>query len=322
MNAGTTPAPLDNGSGRGTGSAKAGKKRVYDPFYFIFEAFAGFWRNRVMSIAAVLVLTSCLIVLGSFAILLKDVDLNIERLGSLNEIVVFVDYDLSQDRVNDIADDISALDNVKYVEYVSKAEGFESMRETYADYAAISHDIENNEHNPLADSFIITYEDNGRVYELESALHSIPGVRKVNNRLDYAVKVSNFKKGMSFVFVWFFVLLFAVSVFVIFNTIRLAVQGRKAEIDIMRYIGASKTFIVAPFVIEGSLIGCLSAVAAYFAVTGIYRWILRATSGELQMIEFLPVERFSLPLLLGFLAIGVLSGVLTSIFSLRRNLNN
>ena len=298
------------------------KKKVYNPLYFIFEAFASFWRNRVMSIAAVLVLTSCLILLGSFAIILRDLDLNIDRLGNLNEIVVFVDYDLPSESVSVIADDISALDNVKYVEFISKADGFESMKQTYSDYEDIFNDIENNGDNPLADSFIITYEDNSKVYELESALHSIPGVRKVNNRLDYAVKVGNFKKGISFVFIWFFALLFAVSIFVIFNTIRLAVHNRKSEIDIMRYIGASKGFIITPFVIEGSIIGSISAVFAFLAVTGIYKWILKATSGELQMIEFLPMERFSAPLLLVFLAIGILSGVLTSIFSLRKNLNN
>lgn len=303
-------------------SSNNSAKKSINPLYFIFEAFANFWRNRVMSIAAVLVLTSCLILLGAFALLVTNLNKNIERLGELNEIVVFVDSALNKEQVYDIMDDINELDNVSFVEYKSKEDGLAEMREVYADYSELFDEMDKNGDNPLSDSFIITYKDNDKVYQLESDLHAIPGVSKVNNRIEYAVKVENFRKGISFVFVWFLVLLFAVSIFVIFNTIRIAVHGRKTEIDIMRYIGASKSFIVTPFVIEGSIIGCVSGIVAYITVTGLYRWILKATAGELQMIEFLPISDFTAVLLLSFLGIGVLSGVLTSIVSLRKNLNN
>lgn len=300
----------------------AKKKKSYNPMYFVFEAFASFWRNRVMSIAAVLVLASCLILLGSFAVLLRNLNINIDRLGELNEIVVFVDPALTQDQVNDIMDDINELDNVSFVEYRTKEEGLEEMREVYKDYGDLFDQMVANGDNPLSDSFVITYKDNSKVYTLESGLHAIPGVEKVNNRIEYAVKVENFRKGVSFVFIWFFVLLFAVSIFVIFNTIRIAVHGRKTEIDIMRYIGASKLFIVTPYIIEGFLIGCISGVLGFLGVTGIYRWVLKATAGEFQMIEILPMSDFTVPLILSFLGIGILSGVLTSIVSIRRNLNN
>ena len=283
---------------------------------------AGFWHNRIMSIAAVLVLASCLVLLGSFAVILKNLNVNVERLGELNEIVVFVESDLTQDQVNDIMDDINELDNVSFVEYISKEDGLDDMREIYSDYGELFDEIVANGDNPLSDSFIITYKDNGRVYQLESDLHAIPGVSKVNNRIEYAVKVENFKNGVSFVFLWFFVLLFAISIFVIFNTIRIAVQGRKEEINIMRYIGASKMFIVTPFVIEGFFIGCISGIISYFTVIGLYRWILKATAGELQMIEFIPINDFTWLLLIAFLGIGIASGVLTSIFSLHKNFNN
>ena len=298
------------------------KKKSYNPLYFIFEAMAGFWHNRIMSIAAVLVLASCLVLLGSFAVILKNLNVNVERLGELNEIVVFVESDLTQDQVNDIMDDINELDNVSFVEYISKEDGLDDMREIYSDYGELFDEIVANGDNPLSDSFIITYKDNGRVYQLESDLHAIPGVSKVNNRIEYAVKVENFKNGVSFVFLWFFVLLFAISIFVIFNTIRIAVQGRKEEINIMRYIGASKMFIVTPFVIEGFFIGCISGIISYFTVIGLYRWILKATAGELQMIEFIPINDFTWLLLIAFLGIGIASGVLTSIFSLHKNFNN
>ncbi|MCQ2354247.1 MAG: ABC transporter permease [Clostridia bacterium] len=298
------------------------KRRYYNPFYFVGEALRSAWRNRVMSIASVLVLASCLVLLGAFGLLIRNINVNLEQLGMLNEIVVFVDYDADQERVDGICAKIKALDNVTFVEYVSKEIGLDTLIKDYPEYASILEDIKEGGDNPLSDSFIVTYGDNSGVLKLESDLHSIPGVRKVNNRLDYATKIEGFKNGVSLVFVWLFVLLFAVSIFVIFNTIKLAVHGRRAEISIMRFIGSTKFFIVAPFVIEGVLIGFVSSIIAYIADAELYKYVLRNMGEELKMIQFVPFKDVNTILLLGFLAIGVLTGITASLFSIHKNLKS
>ena len=143
----------------------------------------------------------------------------------------------------------------------------------------------------------------------------------MNNRLDLASDAEGLKNGISFVFLWFFVLLLLVSIFVIFNTVKLAVHSRRAEIDIMRYIGGTKAFIVAPFLIEGVVIGLFSAIISYFISKGIYRYAIGSATGKLQMIEFVPFSEFRLVLIAGFIAIGVLTGIAASVMSLRRNLH-
>ena len=275
-----------------------------------------------MTVASVIVLSSCLVLLGAFAALIENINVNLKNLGLMNEIAVFVDYDLTEEEVGEIGRQIEGLDNVSEVSYISKTEGLSQMKETYSDYSALFEDIEKNGNNPLADQFIVKYSNSAGVLKLESDLHSIPGVMRVNNRLDYAVKAENLKNGVSLVFAWFFVLLLTVSVFVIFNTIRLAVEGRREEIDIMRYIGASNTFIVLPFIIEGTVIGILSALIAYMFDSILYRLALAKLLGDLKMFEFLPFSRFSAAFFFGFLALGVVSGVLTSLFSIRKNLKN
>ena len=295
---------------------------VYNPFFFVAEAFRGMKRHGVMTVASVLVLTSCLALLGAFGLLIRNINVNIGRLGLLNEIVVFVDASLDRDRVDDICDDIKALDNVSYVEYVSKDEGLESLKKTYSEYADLFDEIRENGDNPLSDSFVVTYSDTSKVYELEYSLRMIPGVTRINNRLDYAVKVENFKKGISAVFLWFFVLLFAVSIFVIFNTIKLAVHGRKNEIDVMRYIGATKGFIISPFIIEGAIIGTLSAGLAFGLIAIAYKYVVSRLTADLQIIEVIPFGSAVWLLLPAFAVIGIASGILASVFSLRKNLNN
>ena len=139
----------------------------YNPFYLIYDAFRNLWRHRVTGIASVLVLSSCLILLGAFGLLIRNIDVNIEKLGLLNEIVVFADYDVTPEKLQVITEDIKALDNVTYVDFISKEAGFESMKETYPDYAALFDSIEQSGDNPLADSFIVTYKSTAGANKLE-----------------------------------------------------------------------------------------------------------------------------------------------------------
>ncbi len=300
--------------------------RIYNPFYFIFDAFRNLWRHRATAIASVLVLTSCLILLGAFGLLIRNIDVNVEKLGLLNEIVVFVDYDTTAEELQVITEDIKALDNVTYVNYISKDIGFESMKDTYPDYADLFDNIAASGDNPLADSFVVSYKDTAGANKLEYDLLQIEGVMKVNNRVDYAATIENFKSGLSFVFVWFFALLLAVSVFVIFNTVKLAVHGRRTEISIMRFVGATKGYIIAPFIIEGVAIGTISALVAFFADMGIYGYIVKSNSGGAsqlsQMFTLVPFSDMGVELLIVFMLLGTLTGVAASIVSLHKNLSN
>ncbi|MDD6260769.1 MAG: permease-like cell division protein FtsX [Clostridiales bacterium] len=305
-------------SGKSSGRSRHGR---YNPFYFIWLALQSMWRNRIMSIASVLILTSCLILLGCFGMIFQNLNSNLLRLRMLNEMVVFADYDLGGEDINRIYNQIKGLDNVKSVDFISKADALEDMKETYSDYPELFEMLEENGDNPLPDSFVVTYIDNDAASELEYELHSIEGVTKVNNRLDLANEAEGFKNGISFVFLWFFVLLLLVSVFVIFNTVKLAVHSRRAEIDIMRYIGGTKSFIVAPFVIEGVIIGLVSAVIGFFVTEALYRYAVGSAAVKLQMIVFTSVSEFRPYLIIGYITIGVLTGIAASVMSLRRNLN-
>lgn len=300
--------------------------RFYNPFYMIFDAFRNLWRHRVTGIASVLVLSSCLILLGAFGLLIRNIDVNIEKLGLLNEIVAFADYDVTPEKLQVITEDIKALDNVTYVDFISKESGFESMKETYPDYAALFDSIEQSGDNPLADSFIVTYKSTAGANKLEYDLLQIDGVMKVNNRVDYAAAIENFKSGASFIFAWFFVLLLAVSLFVIFNTVKLAVHGRRTEISIMRFIGATKFYIITPFLIEGVVIGVVSALIAFFADMGIYSYVASSmeggTSQLLDMFTLVPYSDMSMEFLIIFILLGTVTGIVASIVSLHKNLSN
>ncbi|MBR2847955.1 MAG: permease-like cell division protein FtsX [Clostridia bacterium] len=293
--------------------------RRYNLFYFIGQGFQGIFRNGVMSVASIAVLMSCLVVLGGFALLVYNIDVNLEEFGLMNEIVVFVDREAGEEDIQRIEAEIRALDNVASVKRTTKAEALESMKQQSEEYAHLYEDIDET-NNPLTDSFTIVYEDNDRVVTLAYLLGQIDGVRKVNNRLDLAVTMSNFKSGVLLIFTWFLIILFVVSLFVIINTIKLSVFSRRSEISIMRYVGATSWFITLPFLFEGVIIGLVSSAAAYFVEMYFYYYIEGMVLSDLQMISIIPPAAIQMPMLWAFLAIGVLSGIIGSSISLGKYL--
>ena len=152
------------------------------------------------------------------------------------------------------------------------------------------------------------------------SLKQIPGIVKVNNRLELATTIENFKHGVMLVFIWFLAILAVVSIFIIINTIKLSVFSRRNEISIMQYVGATGWFISLPYIIEGAVIGLVSSVAAYFIEWYIYTYIERLVVSDLQMINFIHFSDIRSYVLWGFIGLGVITGVLGSMISLGRYL--
>ena len=295
-------------------------KKSYNPFMFIGEAFKNLWRDRVMSTASILVLASCLVLLGCFSLIVVNINVNMNKLVSLNEIVVFVDYDLSAEDVEYIGQQIKVLDNVESVEFISKDSGLDSMKEDYIGFEEVFESMKESGDNPLSDSFKIKYIDNSKVTTLDYNLRQIDGVRKVNNRLDLATSLENFKNGISVIFIGFLGVLFIVSVFIIINTIKLAVNSHMEEISVMKYIGASDWFILVPYIIEGTIIGIFSSMIAYIAQWYVYYSLEKMVSSDIKMIELVPYGDIAGIVALAFLAVGILTGIIGSCISLHKNL--
>lgn len=295
-------------------------KKSYNPFMFIGEAFKNLWRDRVMSTASILVLASCLVLLGCFSLIVVNINVNMNKLVSLNEIVVFVDYDLSAEDVEYIGQQIKVLDNVESVEFISKDSGLDSMKEDYIGFEEVFESMKESGDNPLSDSFKIKYIDNSKVTTLDYNLRQIDGVRKVNNRLDLATSLENFKNGISVIFIGFLGVLFIVSVFIIINTIKLAVNSHMEEIRVMKYIGASDWFILVPYIIEGTIIGIFSSMIAYIAQWYVYYSLEKMVSSDIKMIELVPYGDIAGIVALAFLAVGILTGIIGSCISLHKNL--
>lgn len=270
-----------------------------------------------MSFASIAVLMSCLVVIGGFSLLVANIDVNLEQFGNLNEIVVFCDQDATEEEIVEIGSQIGKLDNIAAVRRITKAEGLAQMKADYDVYDDVT-----EEENPLPDCYEITYSNTETVAELDYQLHQIEGITKVNNRLDLATSIERVKSGVMLIFIWFLAILAVVSVFIIINTIKLSVFARRHEISIMRYVGATGWFITIPFIIEGIIIGLFSSVIAYFAEWYIYTYIETMVMTDLQMISILTFDEVKFTVLFGFIALGVVAGIVGSSISLSKYLKS
>lgn len=298
-------------------------KKRYSTRYFLKQAFTGLWRNGVMSVASVAVLMSCLVVLGCFALLVININVNLDKIAELNEIMVYCEYDLEEEKVQAVNDAIDKLEDVDTCTRITKEQALEQMKEEAGEHGDIYDDMVDD--NPLSESFEVKYKvgsDESAVFNLESQLRNIEGVRKINSVYQTAKTVDSFKSGIMLVFVWFLIILFVVSIFVIINTIRLAVYSRRHEISVMRYVGATNRFITLPFLFEGVIIGSFAAVFAFAVEAYIYSYIAGNVMEDLQIIEIVSFAKIALPLAAGFLLTGIFTGVIGSIFSIRKHLKS
>lgn len=299
------------------------KIRMYNIAYFFTRAFQGIVRNGLMSLAAVVVLASSILVMGCAWALKVNTEHNLEEINEYNKIVVFVEKETPDHTVTLLKEKIEQLDSVEKVEHVTKEEVLDSLFEQYGDYSDILEMYKSD--NPCKDELIITYTDPAKVdtivYKIQHMSEeeeTLNSVAKINARKEVAEKIDSIKNVASLILTWLMILLGVVSVFIIMNTIKLAVAHRSEEIRIMRYIGASAFFVAFPFVLEGIIIGLLSSGIAYGLQYYIYQIFAISILGGIGIIDVLPFASMWKLLLVAFLVIGVGLGVIGSVISLRK----
>ena len=288
-------------------------------FNFIAEGFKGFVRNGVRSAASVLILGSSLLLIGIFTTLIVTINQSISNIDDFNEIVVYMNLTADAETVSAASEAINALKNVKSVEFISKAEALESEKEKFDEEFAYIFDSYDETNNPLPDTFKIEYESIDSIDALVYNLERIEGVDKVKNRYDIAKNIENFKNAISLGGTWLMILLVAVSVFVISNTIKLTYHAREMEITVMRYIGATKWYITMPFVFEGAIIGAVSGLLGYAVQYYLYRVPLTELSEKFDGFVKIPsFGELNIYYLLIFIAAGILLGVIGSALAIRK----
>ena len=273
--------------------------------------------NGTMSLSSISVLTACLLLIGVSFILVQNIQKLVNDVENQN--VAFVKDDIERGAVEQVGNDLRAIENVTDVEYVSKEEGFnEQLDEFGVDRNLLEGVIE----NPLPDSFRITVSNIDLFDETLVQIKAVPNVDVVRESQELVNQISTLQKSITAICIVLVVALILVSLFIIANTIRITMASRKIDIQVMKSVGATNAFIRWPFMIEGIFIGFISGL---FAMGLTY--VLQITEGDAlsSLFGLFGSSTFSLsdylPLFIaGYIVLGILLGSFGSVMSLLRYL--
>ncbi len=285
--------------------------------YFLKEGFKNIWINGMMSIASILVMVCCMILTGSAVLMSVNVRSTLKTIEGKNSITVYLNKDVSHAQAAKIEEKIKAIPNVSHCEYYSREEAVKK----YEEMLGSLFDILQGDENPFPNAFHVTMEDFS-TYAYENtvdSLKAIDGVGSISDRSETAKKLTSLNSLLTSAGFWIVISLGAVSLFIISNTIKVSMYSRRFEISIMKSIGATNWFIRVPFIIEGVVIGLISAVIS----TGLLKLVYDEAMiiiNKIVPFRGMPFEDVALPIFLGFTVVGVLLGAVGGVISISRYL--
>lgn len=284
--------------------------------YLFGEGFKGIFKHGFMSFATVAIIIACLIIMGSISLLSFNIGALIDQLEDQNEIVAFVDEQLSDDEARTVDSAIFAVGNIQSVEYVDRYSAMDTFMGNYSEELMEGIDV-----SVFRNRYVIQLEDIARMGETKQALENTPGIAKVNAHLDYAESFITIRNIVNAVSVVLIAVLVFVSLFIMTNTIKLATFSRREEIGIMKMVGASNSFIRLPFVIEGLMLGALGSLIAYIIQWALYNALVtRIAATANGLFSIVPFEIVKIPLLAAFLGVGVIVGVFGGVNAIKNYL--
>lgn len=310
--------------------------------YLVGEGVKSTWANRLMSLASVGVLVACMIIIGLAALISENVSMALGQLEQQNVAMVYMkDYSWAQYGEHDafeqkedtdqngispsdyvihdeneakaLCEKIAALPNVKSAEYVSGEEGLESIKadmlEGQDKYFTF---LEEQNGNPLSAAAKVTMTDMSKFDKTIEKIQAINGVDTIQSQGDLADKITAIKNGVAIAGIWIIAILMVIALVIVSNTIRVTMYSRKLQISIMKAVGATNSFVRLPFVIEGMLIGIISALISEGLLYFVYKIAMEAIANRLgttQVVSYGSVAWYLLGL---FVIIGIVSGILGS----------
>ncbi len=293
--------------------------RINNFGYLLKEGIRSIFLHGFMSFAAVCVTVACLLIVGSFASLMYNVNIMVEKLDQTNQVMAYIDEALPEAEANSVTTQINMIENVLSAQFKTREEALQEFIEKNGNdetFASLDTDT-------LRHRVVITLEDNSKMRETVEEIQNVSGVAEVTAYYELAEGFSMIQNLLQMMSAAVIAVLLVVSLLIISNTVKIAMFDRRDEIAIMKMVGATNGFIRLPFVVEGFLLGMIGAGIAF----GL-EWLLYDTLVEkvrimdtFDMFAFVPFQELLVPMLLIFGGCGLFVGIIGSWTSIRKFMN-
>ncbi len=284
--------------------------------YLMREGVRALFRHGFRSFAAVIVIIACLIIMGSFCLLSYNLSLMVAKLENENEILVYIEESYTEAEAKSVGSKINMIANVEQSRFIPRDEALQRFVSEQNDPTV----FDGIGAETLRDRFAVKLVNNALIKQTVEDIEKIEGVAKTNAHYEISDGFQTVQSVLNLVSFAIIGGLLIVSLFIISNTIKLAMYDRKEEIAIMRIVGATRNFIRFPFLIEGIILGLTGAIAAFFVEWGVYDLLAARIHAldVLQMFTVVPFEEVLWIVLGAYFATGFLVGTLGSMMSIRK----
>ena len=285
--------------------------------YLLKEGIVGIFRHGFMSFAAVCVTVACLLIIGSFSILVYNVNIMVDDLNQTNQILVYIDSELSDAEARSVGTPINQIANVLKAEFVTRDQALENF---IADHEEEGEAFTGVVAGDLRHRYVVTLVDNAQMEDTIKRVSAIPGVAKIKAELELAEGFITLQRVLQIASLGVISVLLVVSLLIISNTVKISMYDRKDEIAIMKMVGATNAFIRLPFQVEGFTLGMIGSVLAFGLEWVGYDAMVQkiSTVDSLQLFDLVPFQELLIPMVAVFGGAGVFVGLVGSGTAIRK----
>ena len=290
--------------------------------YLLGEGFRNVFHNKKSAGASLAIMCATMLIFGVFFLIIENINNMIKTMEEQQGMQVFIQNDATDDQIQQIGDQIKQLDGINTINYVSKEDALNTMREKLKNKQSLLNGWD--EDNPFRASYVVTLTDLKLSQNIQDEISKMDNIYSIESRDDTINALVAIANGVRIVSTTILVLLVIISIFIIANTIKLTVHARRKEISIMKYVGATDEFIRWPFIIEGIVIGIMAAMISIGLLALAYAAISNSF-GQSQIMQKIGVSLLSFDnmlnlLIIVYLVMGTGIGALGSAISMRKYL--
>lgn len=292
--------------------------------YLIGEGFRNFFKNKKSTAASIIIMCATMFIFGIFFLIGENVNYIISQVQSDQAMQIFINPEATAEQEEALKQQITSIQYVNTIEYVSKEDALNDVKSWSADIGNVLGDLTVDGYNPFKASYVITLTDLTKIEEVEALINGFENVASVqagNKTVNTLVNIANGIRTATGIVL---ILLILISIFIIVNTIKLTVHARRKEISIMKYVGATNGFIRWPFMVEGIIIGVVSALITIIILGFSYDVVAEKIMAGLSSTLPLSLLTFSdmLSMLLTiYIVMGIGIGAIGSAISMRKYLD-
>ena len=287
----------------------------FDSLWFLIKsALNNLYRNILLTVASVTVLTICLTLLGCTTLVIQNVNAFVDEIGE-SRIAVFLEEDMDELDTVRFKEELIAIGNIGEVTYETKEQALANYLESLGTDTGMEEALDAD---TFRASMIFEIIDLSKYDQTLYEIRKLDGVGEIQERRDVVEGILEVRQIISFLSVWVIALFLVVSMFIIMNSVKLSVYARRLEINIMKYVGATDFFIQLPYFIEGMLIGLFAGIISFFVQFYVYTAVLYPILAELfTPLSFTGELSFWIPF---FLIGGVVIGIVGSVYPVKKYL--